>query len=286
MYQGESAYYSLQTKIEKRYANGSNFLATYTWGHAADDSTTPGGIEGGISPRNTNLIPLRDEFTSSAFDVRQRFTFNGFYELPFGSGKPFLRNGGVLDEVVGGWAANLTFTIETGTPFTVSPDINTAGGGTANAILVRNPFAPGGTPDPSLNYQGSTCPTSVRNRINWYNPCAFVNPLPGSDIPTSGAGSQVTGVANAIAYLGGKSDQIYGPGNSRVNLSLFKNFRTWREQRLQLRADVFNVLNHPSWANPSTTDDSPSAGNITGPQTFQNFTPDARFFQLSAKYVF
>jgi hypothetical protein len=69
-------------------------------------------------------------------------------------------------------------------------------------------------------------------------------------------------------------------------MSLFKNIKTWREQYFQFRADVFNLFNHPSWGNPSDTSLNPTGGNITGPQSFQNLTPDARFFQLSGKYVF
>jgi hypothetical protein len=55
---------------------------------------------------------------------------------------------------------------------------------------------------------------------------------------------------------------------------------------LQFRADGFNVLNHPTLANPSNTSNNPSGGQITGPKFFQNNTPDARFFQLSLKYAF
>jgi hypothetical protein len=69
-------------------------------------------------------------------------------------------------------------------------------------------------------------------------------------------------------------------------MSLFKNFTTWHEQYLQFRADGFNVLNHPTLANPSTNNINANGGNITGPKFFQNNTPDARFFQLSLKYAF
>jgi hypothetical protein len=68
-------------------------------------------------------------------------------------------------------------------------------------------------------------------------------------------------------------------------MSLFKNFATWREQNLQFRADAFNVLNHPTLGTPSGSDNS-NGGNITGPKSFQNNTPDSRFFQLALKYVF
>jgi hypothetical protein len=76
--------------------------------------------------------------------------------------------------------------------------------------------------------------------------------------------SPVTGTANAIAFLGGRSNTIYGPGYYGVNMSLFKNFTTWREQYLQFRADAFNVLNHPTLANPAVQNDNSNGGNISG----------------------
>ena len=81
-YAGESSYNSLQTTLEKRYANGLNFLSSYTWSHSLDDAIQPLDSYGGPY-RNTNLIPIKNDYSNSQFDVRQRFTFNGFYQLPF-----------------------------------------------------------------------------------------------------------------------------------------------------------------------------------------------------------
>ncbi len=284
-YEGTSTYNSLQTKLEKRYANGLEFLAAYTWSHTMDDSGDP--LNGGVGDRNTNLIPIVDEYTNSAQDIRNRFTFNSYYNLPFGAGRAYLNHTGWVNQIVGGWAANLTFIAQSGQPFTVTPNNTAATGGTRRANVVRDPLAPGGSPDPSNST--IVCPAQVRNSLNWYNPCAFANPQPGSNIARTGttpAETQVTGTANAIAYLGGKANQVYGPGYERIDMSLFKNFATWRSQYLQFRADIFNVLNHPTLANPSSLGINSSGGQITGPKDFQANTPDARFFQLSAKYVF
>ena len=68
-------------------------------------------------------------------------------------------------------------------------------------------------------------------------------------------------------------------------MSLFKDFRTYNEQILQFRADIFNLLNTPSWGTPNGTA-GPTGGLITGPRSFQNLTPDARFFQFALKYSF
>lgn len=284
-FNGRSNYNALQAKLQKSLNTGLNFLATYTWAHALDDSKNSGGIESGVSFRNLALIPISEEYTNSSFDVRQRFTFNSSYQLPFGRGRAYMNKGGWSDAVAGGWSGSLVFFAQTGIPFTVTPDITPAAGGTTpTATLIADPFKPGGTP-PASN-PGITCAQTTRNRVNWYNPCAFANPLPGTDIPTSGPGSQMTGTANAIAYLGGKANTVYGPGFERTNLSVFKNFHVWHEQNLQFRVDSFNLLNHPSFNNPSVLTNNTNGGQITQSDIFQPDTPDSRFFQLSLKYTY
>ena len=283
---GESMYNSLQAKLEKRMSNGLSFLATYTWAHAEDNAQNP-GISGGPNYRNTNIIPLKYEFTNGNYDARHRFTINGTYELPFGKGHKYLNQGGALDYLVGGWSASATWSAQTGNPITVSSGgnfVSATGFNQINAIRIGDPFKGGGTPNPAnANMVGETCPASVKNKTNWYNPCAFIDPTPGDNIPV---GTFLTDVQSAIEYSGAKSNQIYGPGYERANMSAYKNFKTWREQYVQFRADAFNLFNTQSWNSPSSTDDSPSGGQITSSQQFQNYTPDARFFQLAAKYVF
>ena len=280
---GDSNYNSLQTRLEKRYAGGLDFLATYTWAHSLDDAPTI--LTTDTIPSNTNLVPISYSYSNSIFDVRQRFTLNGFYQLPFGRGRRWMNGGRIADLVAGGWASSLTFAAQTGTPFTVTTaNITGAAGITPLAQLVRDPFKAGGSPD--LSNPTVTCAAKTRTLQNWYNPCAFANPLNGTAIPRSGAGSQVTDRAQVLEYMGGRRNEVPGPGYERINMSMFKDFVTYREQLLQFRVDVFNLLNTPAYGDPSTSNDSNKGGLITAPQTFQNNTPDARFFQLSAKYIF
>jgi hypothetical protein len=98
----------------------------------------------------------------------------------------------------------------------------------------------------------------------------------------------VGGYAAAAPFFGSVKNDASGPGNWRLNASLFKDFRTWREQYLEFRADAFNILNHPSFGNPGNTSTNIGSNSVslTGPFTNQNNTIDARFFQLSGKYVF
>lgn len=279
----DSEYNSMQAKIEKRMSHGHSYMVTYTWAHSLDDAPTALTKDSGYP--NTVLIPIRYSYSNSVFDIRHRVTLSGYYELPFGKNKAWLNRGGVLDYLASGWASSLTFIAQTGQPFTVTPANIKAPAGMSNyAIPVSDPFRAGGSPDPSN--PTITCATQTRTKQHWYNPCAFANPLDGSSIPRTGAGSQITSLPQILAYLGGRRNNVYGPGLTRVNMTLFKDFSTFREHRLQLRVDAFNVLNTPSFNSPSTADISSNGGLITTPQTTQNLTPDARFFQLSGKYIF
>jgi Carboxypeptidase regulatory-like domain len=288
----ESWYNSLQARLERRFSNGMSYLASYTWSHNEDNSIDPLG--GGAAYRMWNIIPIKDEVTNSNYDVRHRFSFNGSYDLPFGKGRTFLNSSPMwVDEALGGWTSDLTFVAQTGIPFTVGTNgINTPSGQqSTHAILVGDAYAGGGSPN-ATNPQLTSCPATVHNKTHYYNACAFDNPLNGAATANTNNGigqfpsSPVTDEATAKLYLGAKSNQIYGPGYERINMGITKNFTTWHEQYLQFRADAFNLLNHPSLANPSQTGLNGAAGQITGPLSLQNNVPDARFFQLAAKYVF
>ena len=293
LFAGVSTYNSLQAKMEKRFSHGLGFLSTYTWAHALDDTSSAGGLSTAIGDRNMAIIPFIDEYTNSVYDVRNRFTFNGNYQIPFGLGRAYVSHRGILDEFVGGWSASGTWVAQSGTPFSVSNNNSTAGGGSARAIKVADPFAPGGTPDPDSGIAVGNCPTQTRTRVHYYNPCSFRNPLSGNLIANPGTTPKagqvvgpVTDEATAIQFLGGRQNVLYGPGYYSVNASLFKNFTTFREQYVQFRADIFNVFNHPTLGNPSTTSLDGNSGQITGPKFFQANTPDARFFQLALRYAF
>ncbi len=218
---------------------------------------------------------------------------NGNYELPFGRGRQYLNSGGIADYVIGGWSSSFVLRAQTGEPITIGTNSLTSPTGSGiNAIRIGDPFKGGGSPN-STN-PGVTCPTKVRTVQNWYNPCAFANPIPdnltySSSFYPDGTGHQipntVTGIA-ALPYVGSARGQTYGPGYERFDASLFKSFPTFREQNLQFRADIFNVLNTPAYGDPSNGGISGNGGQITGSRYFQANTPDSRFFQFALKYTF
>jgi hypothetical protein len=316
-YAGSSNYNSLQTKMEKRLANGTSFLATYTWSHALDDAPTPLGTTGDGGFRQSNLVPITLDYAPSGFDTRNRFTLTAFYQLPFGRGRKWANSNAFTDLAIGGWSANATWVAQSGNPFTIYPSGISepagfsipSGNGSSNAggraIKIKSPWATGGTfqsPNPGL-VSSVSCAQKTRNRANWYNPCSFINPWNTNDttyeldhyIPKNAADASATGatmpvyvttLSDVLGYLGGKRDEITGPGYERLNMSIFKDFHIYREHTAQFRADIFNVLNTPSLGEPSSVGINSQGGTISAPRSLQHLAPDSRFFQLALRYSF
>jgi hypothetical protein len=146
----------------------------------------------------------------------------------------------------------------------------------ATAIADLAPYATG-----YYNYYSP--PTGADNAIagGGYNTNGTTNAFYPQGVP------YVTGYATVSQFFGSVKNDVSGPGNWRLNTSLFKDFRTWREQYLEFRADAFNILNHPSFNTPSIgTNIGSNSVALTSPFSNPNNTIDARFFQLSGKYVF
>src|SRR6202011_237886 len=117
---GNSSYHALALALERRFANGLLFQTRYTWSHSINDGSVGGGESNG--PENLNC-PRCDK-GPSVFDVRHNFTANAVYELPFGKGKPFLNQAGLLDKIMGGWSLSTIGLWHTGHPLTVIMNIS------------------------------------------------------------------------------------------------------------------------------------------------------------------
>jgi hypothetical protein len=312
-FEGMSDYHSMQAKLEKRMSHGYNLLASYTWSHSLDNTPTPLGSSGFDTGNaiQTNLVPFKYDYSNSPWDVRQRFTFNALYELPFGKGRAFLNNNAVVDAIIGGWSVNAMFTAQTGEHFTVGTSNFSGAQGFASgpyATRIANEYATGGS--------SPNCATKVKTRAAWYNPCSYSNPWDAGDkyitinpngSPTSGGTTPnphyipngasdtppsgdttpvyVTDLSSILKYAGGPRTSAAGPGFERVNASVFKDFTVFRAQKLTFRADIFNVMNTPAWGEPGGNNSSTGA-QITSTRSLQKDSPDPRFFQLSLKYAF
>jgi len=155
--------------------------------------------------------------------------------LPFGKGQKFLDRGGVLNAILGGWQMTGIASLQSGQYFDLTMANSTANLGT-NGVGAWRPNVVG---DHELSN-----PTADL----WFNPEAFAIPVDSAGNPTFG-------------NLGRNSLQEGGIFN--WDTGLMKNFQLTERVKLQLRWEIFNITNHPSYGTPNTNFSSPDVGKIT-----------------------
>ena len=153
------------------------------------------------------------DYGRSDFDIRHRFTIAYAWRVPAPS-----RLTGWLHRLTANWQLAGITTLETGRPLNITLPFDNSGTGEFRdrPDLVGNPHVPFNPLGPYLN------------------PAAFAQPAPGT-----------------YGHLG--RNVFSGPGLDDFDMSLVKSQQISHDWRLQLRAEFFNLWNHPNFANPSTT---------------------------------
>jgi len=245
---GSSSYNGLQTKLEKTFSGGLNFLLTYTWSKAfsdAADELNGGSIGGGNGYRGAYIpgFGISKDRGLADFDIRNVVHFSGGYALPFGKGKKFMGNAGsIANAVIGGWSLNWITTLQGGQPITIGCPNGTTAGTNCTALPV-----PGQSQKLGLHIDSN-------GQLSWFgNPGAFTQPCvlggtPGNTVPTSSPSGCVP--LNGVGALGGGPSQTRAPGFHRLDFSAFKDFRISERFLVQFRAELFNVFNHPNFNAP------------------------------------
>jgi hypothetical protein len=170
---------------------------------------------------NTSIrIPAymwKDRYVSSA-DRTHHLVLSGAYQLPFGKGKPYLKNS-VGSYILGGWTASGMFNRWSGTPFTVS-----ASGSSCNC--------PGNSQVADLLNPNVTVVGSGVGGQAYFDPLAY-GKVTGARFGTSGF------------------NQLRGPGSTNIDLGVFRAFKITERWNAQIRAEALNATNTPHFANPS-----------------------------------
>ncbi len=239
---GISNYHALQFNVTKRASHGLTLSGSYTWSHAMDEESGEQLFYNGDNP-----YKLRTGYGNSDFDRRHVFAISYQYELP-----KISRLGGWADKIVNGWGTSGVISAESGQPFSV---IDFSGGiasifyGGGNDF-VTNPLVPVGAVGSTSTkpvLQGTTGYT-VSATTPYLNPAAFGIPLLTPNPATNGipiGDTYETG-------FGPSSRNIFlGPFQSRVDMSLFKNFKITERFRLKFDVQAFNIFNHPSFDTPN-----------------------------------
>ena len=251
---GSSNYNGLQTSLTQRLNHGLEFIVNYTYSKALGNASAANlGSQNNDSMRNS-LYPNK-EYGPLDFDVRNRFVASYLYDLPFGPGQRFATGIGAIDHVLSNWNWSGILTLSSGTWFTVTD----GNGSFANSDGQQRPdFVPG------VKATSKPCIPGT-----FFNTCAFQNPALGS--------------------LGNVSmNSLEGPGEENVDFALLKKIPLGESRRLELRAEAFDVFNHPNFqfAAPgpqnsinSTIMGTPSFGFLTG-----SLAP--RLLQFAAKFYY
>jgi hypothetical protein len=248
---GHSEYNALLVSVQKRFSNGFQFDANYTYSHSKDNnSSVANTVFGGL------ICDLRDIdrcYGPSDFDIRHLVNVNGIWELPFGRGKAFGTNAsGFVEQLIGGWQISGIYTYRSGLPFSTttgsfpvgfvfdSPAVLT---GNSNALLIGI--------DPN------------QSNVQFF-----------ADLDAAKAA-----LRNPVGGEIGQRNNLRGPTFWNVDLGLAKSFRLpWEGHRIQLRADAFNAFNHNSFGLPNANFNSGTFGAITTSSSIP------REFQFAIRY--
>ena len=204
-----SDYNGLQIQYRRRLSNGLQVLASHTWSHSIDTQSFNNGSN--IAPDAAFITT--QERGSSAFDARHVFSLALTYDVP-------KTNFGWFSKIVlNDWAVNSVIAARTATPVDLSFGSIPGPGGSS---ISQRPNVVPGQPffldDPNV-------PGGRR-----LNRAAFARPAAGT-----------------IGNLG--RNTLRGFSAFQADLSLRREFPIWEKVRLQFRAEFFNILNRPNFAN-------------------------------------
>jgi hypothetical protein len=255
---------SLQFGVHKQYGHGLTINAEYQWTRVlgAENVENPSGAAPGDSYGNiSGLTPQVLQFTYS-------------YLLPFGRGQALFGSAGnVANKFISGWQVSGISSFQTGQPFSVT---------------YTAPGSPVGQVSGRANYVAGTAPyPGNKTRSEWFNPAAFVAPPCYNSTGTGTCSSlySSTGPVTYDTYGNSQYDMLRGPAWQDWDMNLEKNI-VWRERfRLQLRADSFNIFNHPNFAPPNASiSNTSNVGQVTSISSSPGYEP--RTVEFAIKFNF
>jgi hypothetical protein len=255
--EGSSWYNALEVSMTKQLSYGLQFLASYTFSKildtdGADINATSAGNALTLGDQNSP----QQRWGRASFDRTQRFVLSITWTLP----SPSL---GVQRAILGGWALDAITTIQSGNALTIA-DTNSA-----NVFGISEDRAQlTGSCTKSQLVRGG----SIASKLNDYfdMSCFTTPPIIGADHIGTAFGNSATGI-------------VAGPGQANLDLALSKAIPfNWPHEKsdLTFRAEFYNALNHPQFANPDTNFTSPTCGIISSTSV------NSRVGQLALKFNF
>jgi hypothetical protein len=225
---GKSNYNSLQVSFKVNGWRGITSAVNYVYSKSLDNSSDlEDFVPNAAQPQDSNS-PQR-EYGPSNFNIPHRLTWVFGYELP--------NYGGSMQRLKNGWGFDSTVSLQSGQPFTLTYN---------------------GEDDYSGGAEGFDRPDVVgpivyhkRDPAHYVDLSAFAMPCtvtPAAYIAPTGFESDCVPGTRHYGNLGRGS--LVGPTYKQWDLALYKNTAISERVKIQLRAEIFNVLNHPNFSNP------------------------------------
>ncbi len=220
-----SNYNALQASFTLRNRRGWTSMINYTWSHSIDNASDGQDyVANATQPENSHRTDL--EKANSNFDNRHRFVLSFNYEIP-----SFAKNYPRLGQ---GWQINGVLTLRSGNPFHVNffDDYNGTGEFFPRPDLVGDPYA------------GTSGHERFLNLSAFRVPCT----LNAADPDNDGSAAFCISGTQHFGNLGRNS--LMGPGYRNFDFSIFKTTPITERVRVELRAEIFNIFNHPNFSSP------------------------------------
>lgn len=241
--EGASRAHAAAFRLSRRPVAGIGGGVTYTLARSRDNASSIGG---GGSVVAQNDRDLEAEWGLSSFDRRHQLSANLNVELPWGAGRKWLTEGGVLGRLLENWRLTSMFTWQSGTPLT------------ARVVGAASSVSQGVSGSLRANYTGAAIALSNPTIDQYFNTAAFAIPAPG----TFGSASRNT---------------IIGPGSRLLDAQLSRDVRLGGTRVLSLQLNANNLFNFVNYGNVDTVVNSPTFGQITSVRAMRSMTFNLRF---------
>ena len=242
-----SIYHGLQLTAEKKYSNGLQLLATFTWSKSIDDASAAdtnvswaGSFDSLQDPNKPEL-----ERSLSSFDIPYVIQFSYSYDLPVGRGRAFLGNmPRWADLIIGGWKTSGIWRISDGRPL---PFFLNDGGQPLPTYGAQRPNIVG---TPKRNHGSDWVDNYFADNSVFQRPAPYT-------------------LGNARRTLG----SVRSPWSFTTNLSVGKQFPIREQMNFEFRVEAHNAFNHPVFGTPDTSVGDDTFGTISytsvGPREIQ-----------------
>lgn len=249
--QDESNYHSLQITATQRVSHGLSFMASYTYSHALDEASNNSFA---FQPQD-NTRP-RFEYGNSDFDIRHRLTLSATYVFPE------IKS---LAQLLQGWNITSIVTLQGGQPWYAADfgdDISGTGELNDRWDFFGDPTDFSSGPHPIPFFPGTSNPACVQKAST----AGLLTSLQSLGCYAQGNSVMIPPAFGTFGTLG--RNVFRASGFYNWDASIFKDWKFRERLTVQFRAEFFNVLNHPLFANPYGSANGFGQNDASAPNTF------------------